>query len=128
MNPRFIVDQKVDGIIPFNKLTAALVEGDAIAVKLSKYTTKQGDRFRVLTSAQTNQEPDSSIRKTFQETVRVSNGMGFTTTKIFIPPSMVSESGIENDDILSGVALLNYDKKREAWGWKAVSVVRTIFK
>ena len=124
----FIVDRKVDGVIPFSELTATFEEGDAIAVKLSKYTTKQGVRFRVLKAAQTNQEPDSSIRKNFQETVRVSNGMGFTTTDIFIPPPMVSGSGIEDDDILSGVALLNYNKKRNAWGWKAVSVVRTAFK
>lgn len=121
----FIVDRKVDGVIPFSELTETFAEGDPIAVKLSKYTTKQGVRFRILKAAQTNQAPDSSIRKTFRETVRVSNGMGFTTTDIFIPPPMVSGNGIADDDTVSGVALLNYNKKRDSWGWKAVSAVRT---
>ena len=118
----FIVDQKVDGVIPFAELKAEFREGEAIAVTLSKYTTKQGTRFRVLKAARTDKEPDASIRKTFRETVRVSNGMGFTASDIFIPPPIVSGNGIEDDETVSGVALLNFDKKRASWGWKAVSI------
>lgn len=92
----FIVDRKVDGVIPFSELTATFVEGDAIAVKLSKYTTKQGVRFRVLKANNTDKELDASIRKTFQDIVRVSNGMGFTTTGIFIPPP-VNRPGYSGD-------------------------------
>lgn len=118
----FIVDRKVDGVIPFSELKADFREGDAITVTLSKYTTKQGTRFRVLKAARTDRQPDASIRKTFRETVRVSNGMGFTATDIFIPPPLVSRNGIGDDDIISGIALLNYNKKRDSWGWKAVSI------
>ena len=118
----FIVDQKVDGVIPFFDLEATFREGDAIAVKLSKYTTRQGTRFRILKAAETHSKPSSSIRQTFQDTVRVRNGLGFTTTDVFIPPPMIAKSGIRNDDIVSGVAVLNYDKKRGSWGWKAISV------
>lgn len=120
----FIVDRKVDGVIPFSDLTATFVEGDAIAIKLSKYISKQGTRFRVLKANQTNKEPDSSIRKNFQDNVRVNNGMGFTTTDVFIPPPVVSENGIEDNDTVSGVALLHYNKKRDSWGWKAISAVK----
>ena len=124
----FIVDRKVDGVIPFSELTETFVEGDAIAVKLSKYITKRGVRFRVLKAVQTDKEPCPTIRKNFQETDRFSNGMGFTTTDIFLPPPMVNGKGIQDGDTVSGVALLNYNKKRGTWGWKATSVVRTTFK
>ncbi|SOB75609.1 hypothetical protein SAMN04488490_1227 [Marinobacter sp. LV10R510-11A] len=120
----FIVDRKVDGVIPLSDLEATFKEGDAIGVTLSRYTTKQGIRFRILKAAATNSKPSSSIRQTFQDTVRVSNGLGFTTTDVFIPPPLIAGSGIQNDDIVSGVAVLNYDKKRGSWGWKAISVDR----
>jgi len=118
----FIVDRNVDGVIPFSEINEPLREGDSIAVKLSKYITKQGTRFRVLAAVKTKKEPGSSIRKTFNESVRINNGLGFTSTDIFIPPPLVSREDIKDDDIVSGVALLNYDRKHGNWGWKAISI------
>lgn len=118
----FIVDRNVDGVIPLSELNGAFAEGDAIAVKVSRYTTKQGTRYRVLKAAKTDSEPPLSIRKSFRESVRISNGMGFTPSDIFIPPPIVSAYGIGDSDTVGGVAVLNYDKKRASWGWKAVSI------
>lgn len=117
----FIVDRKVDGVIHFSDLSSVFSEGEAISVNLSVYTTRQGARYRVLRADHTDKEPDSSIRKSFREKVRISNGMGFTKTDIFIPPPIISKNNIEDDDFVSGVALINYNKKRDSWGWKAIS-------
>ena len=118
----FIINKSLDGIIPFTRLTGTYREGDAIAVKLSSYSTKQGERFRVLHVEATDQVPDKALRKLFCECVRKDNGMGFTSSDIFIPPPLMSKLGVEDGDKVSGVALLNYNKKRSSWGWKAVSI------
>ncbi|MDY0222677.1 MAG: hypothetical protein RBR67_16220 [Desulfobacterium sp.] len=120
----FLVDRDLDGLVPFSKLDGSFQEGDAIAVKLSRYTSKQGQQCRVLQAGVTDQIPSTSVKKQFCEEVRESNGMGFTPRDIFIPPPLMNEHQIKNGQIVSGDAVLNYNKKRESWSWKAVSIDR----
>jgi len=118
----FLIDRELDGVVSFSKLDGVFQEGDAIAVKLSRYTSKQGQRCHVLQAVSTDQIPSTSIKKQFCEEVRESNGMGFTQSDIFIPPSLMNECQIKNGQTVSGEALLNYNKKQKIWGWKAVSI------
>jgi len=118
----FLVDRDMDGVIPFSKLDNSFREGDAIAVKLSQYTSKQGQRYRVLQAVATDQIPSISVKKQFCEEVRESNGMGFTPNDIFIPPPLMNQYQIKDGQTVSGIALLNYNKKQKSWGWKAVSI------
>jgi len=118
----FIVDKNIDGIVHFSDLTSSFHEGDAIAVKLSKYTSKEGVRYSVLKASATSLLPCSSLRKQFTESVRADSGMGFTSNDIFIPPPLMKTHHIEDGDEISGIAILNYNKKRSSWGWKAVSI------
>lgn len=122
----FIVARGVDGIVSFSDLSGPFQEGDAIAVRLSRYSNKQGVRYRVVDVRATNEEPSTAVRKSFREVVRAENGMGFTANDIFIPPPLMRAHRIEDDSTISGVALLSYNKKRSTWGWKAVSVDEVI--
>ena len=54
----------------------------------------------------------------------MSDGLGITGSDIFIRPSLVAEYLIEDGQSVSGTAVLNFNKKREQWGWKAISLVR----
>lgn len=49
--------------------------------------------------------------------------MGCTDDSIFIPPELVREHGVENDDLASGLAVINFDKKKRERGWKAILLV-----
>lgn len=118
----FLVDRDLDGVVPFSDLDGSFREGDAIKVKLSKYNSKQGQRYRVLLATATDQTPSTSVRKQFCEEVRESNGMGFTTSDIFIPPPLMNECKIKDSQTVSGTALLSYNKKRASWGWRAMSI------
>ncbi len=60
--------------------------------------------------------------KQFSEEVRVSNGMGFTASEIFIPPPMLSLHRIEDGQPVTGTAVKSFNKKRGNWGWKAISI------
>lgn len=118
----FIVDRKIDGVVPFSKLSKSFAEGDAIAVRLSKYVSKHGPMYRVHQVRATDKQPDSHIKKPFCEEVRISNGMGFTESDIFVSPKLVARHGIEGGQTISGTAVLNFNKKHRNWGWKAVSL------
>jgi tetratricopeptide (TPR) repeat protein len=118
----FIIDREIDGVISLSDLSYTLVEGDAIAVMLSKYESKHGPAYRVHQARSTDKQPSVHIKKLFCEEVRVSNGMGFTESDIFITPPLVAQHRIEDGQKISGTSLLSYNKKRACWGWKAISI------
>ena len=56
------------------------------------------------------------------EEVSMLNGMGFTESEIFIPTHLVLEHRLKDGQTVSGTAVLNFNKKRGNWGWKALSI------
>ena len=120
----FMISRTIDGVINFSDLPEEFKEGDAISLRLAKYTSRQGTRYRVLTSSKTTKSIPSSILKSFSDDVREENGMGFTDEGIFIPPSLIRQNNISDGDFVTGQAILNYNKKRSEWGWKAISIDR----
>ncbi|MEQ6720667.1 hypothetical protein V4W50_03275 [Pseudomonas aeruginosa] len=119
---RYIVSREINGEIPMSVLQCAFAEGDAIEVQLVRYVSKRGPQYRVLSAKASEKVPGDLLRKDFTEAVRVSNGMGFTPSEIFIPPPLVERCEIEDGQQVSGTAVQVYNKKRESWGWKAVSI------
>lgn len=71
----------------------------------------------------TDEMPSAQVWKQFSDAVRVSNGMGFTSGDIFISPPLIEEHGIHDGQTVSGTAVLSFNKKRQNWGWKAISLV-----
>lgn len=118
----FIVDREADGVIPLSELGTSFSEGDSIALRLSRYRSKQGPAFRVQQAKASDKEPSERVKKPFSEEVRVTDGMGFTESEIFIPPPLVSQHQINDGQTVSGTAVLNFNKKRGSWGWKAISI------
>ncbi|MDH0690462.1 hypothetical protein N5D09_20425 [Stutzerimonas stutzeri] len=119
---RYIVSREINGEIPMSALPCAFSEGDAIEVQLVRYVSKRGAQYRVLAAKASEKVPGDLLRKDFTEAVRVSNGMGFTPSEIFIPPPLVVRCEIEDGQQVTGTAVQVYNKKRESWGWKAVSI------
>ncbi|EOG1394014.1 hypothetical protein ACK3FM_002528, partial [Vibrio cholerae] len=119
----FMISRTIDGVINFSDLPEEFKEGDAIALRLAKFTSRQGTRYRVLTSSRTTKPIPSSILKPFSDDVRKENDMGFTDDGIFIPSPLIRENSINDGDFVTGYAVLNYNKKRSEWGWKAISIL-----
>lgn len=118
----FLFDRGSDGLVAFSQLTKPLEEGDAIAVRRVRVLGKDNLRTRIVSAAKTDQMPSASVRKAFEEAVRIQSGMGFTESDIFIPPPLVSRHSVQHGDILTGIAVMSFNKKRSTWGWKAVSL------
>jgi len=118
----FIVSRTIDGIIRFSDLKEKFNEGDGISVRVSQYKSKQGVRYSVITAKKTEKLIPDSIVKAFEGNVRESNGMGFTDDGIFVPPPVMRGDNINDDDWVSGKAILNYNKKRLEWGWRVLNI------
>ncbi|WP_020560809.1 DUF7017 domain-containing protein [Thiofilum flexile] len=118
----FRISKTIDGLMPIGSLSDKYEEGDAIAVRISKHTNKKDIRYKAITSCRTTKPIPESLIKSFKSNVREDNGMGFTDDGVFIPPQMIKAYDIRDDDYISGKAILNYNKKRSEWGWKAISI------
>ena len=119
----FIVRHNIDGVIRFSELEESFLEGDAIAVRIHRFKSKQGSRYRTFTAKKTTKAIAKSILKSFEEEVREIDGMGFTIEEgIFIPPPLVNDKNIKDGDRVSGKAIINCNIKKLEWGWKAISI------
>ena len=118
----FIVNREVDGVIPLSALGESTSEGDSIALWLSRYTSKHGATYFAHLAKTSDKQPSSDIKKQFYEELRVSNGMGFTESDVFVAPPLVSMHLLKDGQRVSGTAVLSFNKKRGNWGWRAVSI------
>lgn len=63
---------------------------------------------------------DSSLIRIFTGTLR-KNEKGFAVVdKVFVEPKFIKN--MEDNIKISGVAVVSFNKKKEKWGWKAISV------
>jgi hypothetical protein len=118
----FIVDREIHGVIPLSELAESFSEGDSIALRLSRFTSKHGPAHRVYQAGASDKQPSEHVMKQFCEEVRLSNGMGFTTSDIFIAPPLVAKHQIEDSRKISGTAVMSFNNKRNNWGWRAISI------
>lgn len=118
----FIVNRKISSVVHFSDIDFAVKEGDFLAVKVAQLKTKQGERYRVLSVEATEKTPSFLVYKNFSCSVRASNGMGFTDDDIFIAPPLMEQHGVNDGVLVKGTAVLNYNKKKMSWGWKALKL------
>jgi hypothetical protein len=117
----FVVAKGIDGTFPIADLEGEAAIGNAIAVRIARYRSRTGERTRTLSVRLSTHSPGPNVLKPFNEDVEVRNGLGFTPAGIFIPRDMVSALDLSDGDNIAGKAVINFDKKRNAWGWKALT-------
>ena len=117
----FIVNTQIDGIINLNKFDEKIKVGTKLLLKLNKIKKGNEAYHKVLSSSITDKNPSSSVLRDFHGMINISGSFGFADD-VFIENSMISERGIQDDDFVSGTAILNYNKKKNSWGWKALKI------
>lgn len=118
----FIVDRKIDGVIHFEDFATKFNVADIVEIKLALHTNDRRIQYSVLSCLPTDKEISSSTAKKFQSTVRISNGLGFTANDIFIDRPFVDHYSMQDGDKVEGLSVLNYNKKKSTWGWKALNI------
>lgn len=103
-----------------DKEISSVKVGDFISIV---YLDSQSERLRV-EHWKKSSKVIPELCKTFEETVEFfdnEKNFGFTEEGIFIQRLDCKEK-IEEGDIVSGTAIKNFDKKKNRWGWKAISL------
>ena len=116
-----VVDRGIDGTCPISLFQGEPRVGKEVAVRLAQHHGRTGMLTRIIAISATDQPVSADIRRAFREATRVNEtGLGFTDSDIFIPPHMVAASSIESGDLVEGIAIASFNKKRAAWGMKAI--------
>lgn len=126
-----VVARGIDGTCPISLYRGQATIGDTVAVRLAQHHSKSGLRTRIVEIESTDQAPSPDVCRQFRDATNVTpNGLGFTRGDIFIPSHMITAEEIQAGDLVEGIAIASFDKKRGKWGMKAIqakSIARNHF-
>ena len=114
-----LVNYQYDGQNPLHEM-------DVVSVSYTEYKNRDGEmRLKVASCRKIDQEAPVSLVKTFNETIKViQSGLAFTKNgNILIENKLVQQSNLVSDDIVEGIAVRSFNKKKNCWGWKAISIL-----
>ena len=120
----FIVDRKIEGVLHFADYPMMFEVADIVALKLSSHENDKGIQYSVLSCLPTGKEISNSIAKNFKSNVRIVNGLGFTDNDVFIDRFLVEYFEIQDGNNIEGLTVLNFNKKKNTWGWKALTILK----
>lgn len=113
------IDRQMGGILQLSEIDVKLKYLDVVEVHLIKKPRNYNARF----IKKSDQPIPPHLIHSFIGQISTSGNVGFVDD-IFIPADLLAEADIDDADFVEGMAVLNYNKKREAWGWKAYQIVR----
>ncbi|MBI3719069.1 MAG: hypothetical protein HY252_10810 [Sphingobacteriales bacterium] len=117
----FIVNKKIDSIIKLNQFKEKVEIGSTVLVKLKKVTKDRDSYYTVLSCSLTQQEPTENILKSFAGIISTKGDVGFVDD-VFIDANLMQEH-FEYASTINGIAIINYNKKKGTWGWKAIKIL-----
>ena len=117
----FIINKKIDSIIKLNQLKEKVEIGSKVLVKLKKVTKDRDSYYTVLSCSLTQQESTENILKSFSGIINTKGEVGFVDD-VFIDANLMQEH-YEYATTINGIAIINYNKKKGAWGWRAIKIL-----
>lgn len=100
--------------------------GMAVAVKV-RHDEKR-DILRALAWEKTDKRPAASFCKVFEGSVEVNDGgrFGFVSHEVYVPLELIEQVGLANADRVRGVAVSELNKKKNEYGWRALTVEKLV--
>jgi len=98
--------------------------GTVLAVKTRH--DKRRDILRTLSFEETDHDLPSSFCKQFAGRLSVNDGgrFGFVDHDVYVPRELIGSAGLTNDDHIKGLALMDFNKRRNQYGWRAVRATK----
>lgn len=99
--------------------------GNSVEVQLKKIIQDNGHYYITLTCEISDKESQEDIIKEFNGIVNIIGSYGFADN-VYIDQSLINENCITNNSTICGKAILNYNKKKNRWGWKAINISNSL--
>ncbi len=113
---------KEHGLVSFAK-----VKGKTVASFRKKKGSKDGEwshEPRILDVTLPSPEESSDE---IEGTVRIARGgFGFVSDDCFIPPNLIAEHDLRDGDIIKGIVVKSWDKKKRQWSWTLNEIIDRI--
>ena len=121
-----ITDREKNSFCEESLLQEGLDIGDSVAVKIAVHFSGSEMKKRVVSARRSQEEPDGLMERFSGSLTLAKGGYGFVDCRIFVARPMIERTGLQNNDKVSGVAVINYDAMKKTWGMKAVKIDRLI--
>jgi len=118
----YIVDREVTGVFKSKKSLQPKI-GDIFEFKLLIKEINGNKMYEVVECNKTKELPSKEIYKEFEGPIRLSKSkeVGFVDT-ILITKNFIESNNLHNNNIIRGIAIYSFNKKRNEFGWKAIKV------
>lgn len=117
----FVADKQTHGFFKYGGLLNNPKIGDILKVRFEQ---KQGDHFyRVLTVEKADNTATCMAISDFSGKININikSSFGFADN-VYIDKKLIAENKIENNQLISGKAILSFNKKKNEWGRKALNI------
>jgi hypothetical protein len=117
----FLANDRSRGFFKYEKFLTKVDVGDVFLVRMKE--TKIAGRYNVFNIRRLREKTIPGILQTFSGEVTIPEGKpyGFANS-MYITPTLCEEYNLQDGDIISGLAMISYNKKHEEWGWKIISI------
>jgi len=124
----FIINKSVTGNFKYNEKEMKPNSGDFMELKLKKTQGTNGSFYKVLSVRNTDKQPSPDTVTEFKGRLKVltdkKGGQFGFVDKVFIPPNVLKSKNLDNAISISvqGTAIINFNKGKGTWGWKAIKL------
>nr|NQU90339.1 hypothetical protein [Bacteroidota bacterium] len=117
----FVQSRQKQGFFKYGRFMKYVNVGDVLKVRMQE--TNQAGRYNIFTLKKVKDETVDGVMITFYGNVvnKSDKPFGFVNDMFIIPDLYIKHNLRDGDDI-SGKAVIAYNKKKEEWGWKVISI------
>ena len=118
----FIVNRNIAGGFKLKKNFQPKI-GDIFEFKLLLKEINGNKIYEVVEYHKTKELPSKDVYKEFEGAIKLSKSkeVGFVDT-ILITRNFIESNNLHNNNIVKGIAIYSFNKKRNEFGWKAIKV------
>ncbi len=117
----FMAGDRARGFFKYEKILTEVEVGDVFLARIKE--TKIAGRYNVFNIRRLHEKTIPGILQAFAGEVIIPEGKpyGFSNS-MYITPATCQTYNLQHGDIISGTAMISYNKKHEEWGWKIISI------
>lgn len=97
----------------------------SLSLELFEDLCDMGSESQDVVSVENIQVIETQDIRSFKGSLKVSEkGFGFVNGEFFVPPGLVE--GVQRDAEVSGTAVMSFDKVKNKYGWKAITLFKDV--